>query len=82
MTDDRPEGQGGLSDRKLARHRGGNAAAFARQGREGRPPGRDTEVLAKIEADITNGGGYAMFVTGDVTKFADIEAIRARVEQT
>jgi 3-oxoacyl-[acyl-carrier protein] reductase len=43
--------------------------------------GRDTEALAKVQADITNGGGQAMFVTGDVTKFADIEAFRARVEQ-
>jgi 3-oxoacyl-[acyl-carrier protein] reductase len=36
----------------------------------------------EVQADITNGGGHAMFVTGDVTKFADIEAIRAHVEQT
>jgi hypothetical protein len=29
--------------------------------------------LAKVQADITKGGGHAMFITGDVTKFADIE---------
>ena len=57
------------------------AVAFARQGAKVVLHGRDTEALAKVQADITNGGGQAMFVTGDVTKFADIEAIRARVEQ-
>jgi 3-oxoacyl-[acyl-carrier protein] reductase len=58
------------------------AVAFARQGAKVVLHGRDTEALAKIQDDITNRGGHAMSVTGDVTKFADIEAIRARVEQT
>ena len=57
------------------------AVAFARQGAKVVLHGRDTEALAKVQADITNRGGQAMFVTGDVTKFADIEAIRARVEE-
>jgi NAD(P)-dependent dehydrogenase (short-subunit alcohol dehydrogenase family) len=58
------------------------AVAFARQSAKVVLHGRDTEALAKVEADITNRGGHAMFVTGDVPKFADIEAIRARIEQT
>ena len=58
------------------------AVAFAGHGAKVVLHGRDSEALAKVQADITNGGGHAMFVTGDVTKFADIEAIRARVEQT
>jgi 3-oxoacyl-[acyl-carrier protein] reductase len=57
------------------------AVAFARHGANVVLHGRDTEALAKVQADITNRGGHAMFDTGDVTKFADIEAIRARVEQ-
>ena len=58
------------------------AVAFARQGAKVVLHGRDTEALAKVQADSTHRGGHAMFVTGDVTKFADIEAICARVEQT
>ena len=54
------------------------AMAFARHGANVVLHGRDTEALAKVQADITNRGGHAMFVTGDVTKFADIEAICAR----
>jgi 3-oxoacyl-[acyl-carrier protein] reductase len=57
------------------------AVAFGGHGAKVVLHGRDAEALAKVQADITNGGGHAMFVTGDVTKFADIEAIRARVEQ-
>jgi 3-oxoacyl-[acyl-carrier protein] reductase len=57
------------------------AVAFAGHGANVVLHGRDTEALAKVQAGITNGGGHAMFVTGDVTKFADIEAIRVRVEQ-
>jgi NAD(P)-dependent dehydrogenase (short-subunit alcohol dehydrogenase family) len=61
--------------------------AFAEHGAKVVLHGRDTGALATVQADITNGGGQAMFVTGDVTKlfvtgdvtkFADIEAIRAR----
>jgi 3-oxoacyl-[acyl-carrier protein] reductase len=55
--------------------------AFARHGAKVVLHGRDTEALSKVQADITNGGGHAMFDTGDVAKFADIEAIRARVEE-
>jgi NAD(P)-dependent dehydrogenase (short-subunit alcohol dehydrogenase family) len=39
------------------------AVAFARQGAKVVLHGRDTEALAKVQADITNGGGRAMFVT-------------------
>jgi 3-oxoacyl-[acyl-carrier protein] reductase len=58
------------------------AVPFAGHGAKVVPHGRDTEALAKVQADTTNGGGHDMFVTGDVTKFAEIAAIRARVEQT
>jgi 3-oxoacyl-[acyl-carrier protein] reductase len=57
------------------------AVAFAGHGAKVVLHGRDTEALAKVQPDITN-GGHAMFVTGDVTKFADIAAIRAPLEQT
>jgi NAD(P)-dependent dehydrogenase (short-subunit alcohol dehydrogenase family) len=43
------------------------AVAFARDGAKVVLHGRDTEALAKVQADITNGSGHAMFVTGDVT---------------
>jgi 3-oxoacyl-[acyl-carrier protein] reductase len=52
------------------------AVAFARQGAKVVLHGRDTEALANVQADITNGGGQAMFVTGDVTKFADLRSGR------
>jgi 3-oxoacyl-[acyl-carrier protein] reductase len=58
------------------------AVAFAGHGAQIVLHGRDTEALAKVQADISNGGGEAMFVIGDVTRLADIEAIRVRVEQT
>lgn len=42
--------------------------------------GRDSEALSAIQADIERAGGMAMQVQGDVTKFADMEAMRARIE--
>lgn len=42
--------------------------------------GRDGEALSEVRADIERAGGIAIQVQGDVTKFADIEAMRARIE--
>lgn len=43
--------------------------------------GRDEEALGKVKDDIERVGGQAISVAADVTKFADIEAMRYRVEQ-
>jgi 3-oxoacyl-[acyl-carrier protein] reductase len=58
------------------------AVAFASHGAKVVLHGRDTEALAKVQADIINGGHAMLSPATDVTKFADIAAIRARGEQT
>jgi len=57
------------------------ALAFAEHGARVAIHGRDTEALAKIQARIDNSGWQAMSVTGDVLSLADLEAMRARIEQ-
>ena len=42
--------------------------------------GRDSEAMSTVQSDIDRAGGIAMQVQGDVTKFADIEAMRAWIE--
>jgi len=44
--------------------------------------GRDAEAVAGRVAAIRDSGGTAAGVTGDVTSFADVEAIRHQVEDT
>jgi 3-oxoacyl-[acyl-carrier protein] reductase len=44
--------------------------------------GRDSDAVARVRAEIEATGGHAIAVTGDVTRFADLEAIRTDVEQT
>jgi len=41
--------------------------------------GRDTQALSAVLADIAQAGGQASYVTGDTTKFSDIEAMRRRI---
>ena len=52
------------------------AALFAREGAKVALHGRDAEALSAVLAGIMQVGGEAIYVTADVTKFADIEAMR------
>ena len=57
------------------------ARLFARQGAKVALHGRDTAALSGVAVEIESSGGAAMQVVADVTKFADIEAMRCQVEQ-
>jgi 3-oxoacyl-[acyl-carrier protein] reductase len=57
------------------------ATLFAREGAKVALHGRDTQALSAVLADITQAGGEAIYVTGDLTKLGDIEAMRRRIEQ-
>ncbi len=43
--------------------------------------GRDHTALAAVQAEIERAGGTTMHVVADITKFADIEAVRRLIEQ-
>jgi 3-oxoacyl-[acyl-carrier protein] reductase len=43
--------------------------------------GRDTAAMSTVRAGIERSGGHAIQVAADVTRFADIEAMRGQVEQ-
>lgn len=57
------------------------ATLFAREGAKVVVHGRDTAAMSAVTAGIRQAGGYAMQVTGDATRLADLEAMRGRVEQ-
>ncbi len=57
------------------------AAHFAQHGAQVVVHGRDGAALAGVVARIEQAGGRAMAVTGDVTRYADIEAMRLRIER-
>ena len=57
------------------------ARLFAREGASVAVHGRDAKALASVRAAIERDGGRAIDVTGDVTKFADLEAMRLRIEE-
>ena len=57
------------------------ARLFARHGARVAVHGRDAAALSLVRADIERAGGRAMQVVADVTQFAEIEAMRYRVEQ-
>ena len=57
------------------------ARLFARQGAKVALHGRDTAALSAVSVEIESSGGAAMQVVADVTKFADIEAMRHQIEQ-
>jgi 3-oxoacyl-[acyl-carrier protein] reductase len=57
------------------------AKLFAREGAKVALHGRDTVALSAVLADIGRAGGRACQVTGDATKFSDIEAMRRQVER-
>ena len=56
------------------------ATEFARQGAAVAVHGRDTDAVAHVVAAINRDGGKATGVTGDLTGFAQVETVRARVE--
>jgi 3-oxoacyl-[acyl-carrier protein] reductase len=57
------------------------AEEFARQGAKVAVHGRDGAALAAVAARIEQAGGRAVQVTADVTRYAEIEAMRLRVER-
>jgi 3-oxoacyl-[acyl-carrier protein] reductase len=57
------------------------AAEFGRHGAKVAVHGRDQAALAAVTARIEQAGGQAVGVTADVTRYAEIEAMRQRVEQ-
>jgi 3-oxoacyl-[acyl-carrier protein] reductase len=58
------------------------ARLFAAHGAAVAVHGRDAAALAAVEAEITRSGGRAIVVSGDVTRGADVEAMRAQIEAT
>jgi 3-oxoacyl-[acyl-carrier protein] reductase len=57
------------------------AKLFAASGAKVAVHGRDTAALSAVCADACAAGARAVAVTGDVTRFDDIESIRRRVEE-
>src|SRR5262245_55684979 len=58
------------------------ARLFAQQEAKVVVHGRDTTALSAVKAEIEQAGGKAMYVMADITKFAEIEAMRRQIEQT
>jgi 3-oxoacyl-[acyl-carrier protein] reductase len=56
------------------------AEAFAREGARVAIHGRDQGALAEVRRRIAAKGAHAIEVTGDVTDFAQVEAMRRRIE--
>jgi len=57
------------------------AKRFAREGARVVVHGRDEQALSAVVGEIERGGGKAIHVIADVTKFAEIEAMRDEVER-
>jgi 3-oxoacyl-[acyl-carrier protein] reductase len=57
------------------------ALRFAQYGAQVAVHGRDSAAVSDVVARIEGADGRAIGVTGDVTRFADIEAMRGQVEQ-
>src|SRR5436309_2839028 len=57
------------------------AKLFAQEGAKIVVHGRDTTALSIVRDEIEHAGGRAMHVAADITKFADIEAMRHQIEQ-
>src|SRR6201994_381647 len=56
------------------------AREFARQGAAVGVPGRDAGAVAGVVDQISGDGGRAIGATGDVTRLADLEAVRQQIE--
>ena len=59
----------------------GIATHFAQQGAQVVVHGRDAAAVSDVAGRIGQAGGRAMQVTADVTRYAEIEAMRLRIEQ-
>lgn len=57
------------------------ATHFARHGARVVVHGRDSAAVSDVAGRIEQAGGRAMRVTADVTRYAEIEAMRQRIEQ-
>lgn len=57
------------------------AKRFAEQGARVAVHGRDPVALSAVHEEIEQAGGLAIQVTGDVTSFDEIEALRGRIEK-
>ncbi len=57
------------------------ARLFAQEGAKVVVHGRDAAALSAVCDEIKRAGGQAMQVAGDVTRFADIEAMRRQIEK-
>ena len=58
------------------------AHLFALEGAKVAVHGRDTKALSVVQQEIEReGGGKAITLVGDVTRFADIEAMRRQIEE-
>jgi 3-oxoacyl-[acyl-carrier protein] reductase len=57
------------------------ATLFAREGAKVVVHGRDTAAMSAVTAGIRQAGGCAMQVAAEATRFADLEAMRGRIEQ-
>lgn len=55
---------------------------FAQEGARVVVHGRDTNAMSSMQAEIEGGGGKAMYVAADVTKFSEIESMRRQIEGT
>jgi 3-oxoacyl-[acyl-carrier protein] reductase len=58
------------------------AKLFAQKGARVVVHGRDKTALSAVQAEIERAGGKAMSVVADVTRFAEIEAMRQQIERT
>lgn len=56
------------------------ARLFAQNGAKVAVHGRDTTALSRVQAEIERTGGRAIAVQADVTRFAEIEAMRRQIE--
>jgi 3-oxoacyl-[acyl-carrier protein] reductase len=79
----------GLLDEKVALVTGSSrgigaaiAKLFAREGARVAVHGRDEQALTNVITDIEASGGRAMTVRGDVSHFANVEAMRREIEET
>ncbi len=57
------------------------ARLLARHGAAVAVHGRDAAATAAVAAEIVSGGGRALAVTGDVTRYDDLERARMQIEQ-
>src|ERR1700759_2206545 len=57
------------------------ATLFAAEGAGGAVPGRDADAVASVAREIEGAGGHAVPVVADLTRYAEIEAMRDRIER-